>query len=526
MPFIATRLRARRSTSSNTASPGSGMSNSVRANGASRRCQGRIFSSHHVTTSGNDRRRSVSPVGAQSTITQSNSPSSWWRLIQSSENSSSMPGGTVSSSAEMRSTPRSASRSPSQPCTPSQWRSISSWAWTSWPNRFVADLGGLAAERGLERVGQAVRGVGGEHDRAQAGGGAAAGRGGRDARLADAALARVEDGARRHQTPPRSSDVLAPASARPVLHLDLAAARSRFPRPVRSSLAASCTVKVPGPRGVQVNEPSPRRKVARRLKHDLPVGRVTVTCTADSFDTLKRIAAGSSSVAVRGPLAGRARAGRSGSRGSGARSRSRARPSRRVHMLCEELAQQLVVVARRTRGRRSCRATSRRRRSAAPPRAPRARRSRYSPRARSSSVSLREVVEPDQRLEEGVEDAQPRRERVLEVVDAAAAGRWSARRRGGGVSKAPSARRAVSGYSARSAASAARPSAWMPVACAMPLIHGGAPPPKGKRYSQAMKPRPRLHGERRSSRRGCGAAPARRSSARRARRSRGGGSPS
>ena len=38
----------------------------------------------------------------------------------------------------MRSTPRSASRSPSQPCTPCQWRSISSWAWTSWPNRFGA----------------------------------------------------------------------------------------------------------------------------------------------------------------------------------------------------------------------------------------------------------------------------------------------------------------------------------------------------------------------------------------------------
>ncbi len=33
MPFIATRLRASRSTSSKTASPGSGMSNSVRANG-------------------------------------------------------------------------------------------------------------------------------------------------------------------------------------------------------------------------------------------------------------------------------------------------------------------------------------------------------------------------------------------------------------------------------------------------------------------------------------------------------------
>ena len=114
------------------------MSNSVRANGASLRCEGSRRSSHQVTTSGNDSSRSVSPVGAQSTITQSNSPSSWWRLIHRSENSSSIPGGTVSSSAEMRSMPRSASRSPSQACTLCQLRSISSWAWTSWPKRFAS----------------------------------------------------------------------------------------------------------------------------------------------------------------------------------------------------------------------------------------------------------------------------------------------------------------------------------------------------------------------------------------------------
>ena len=135
MPFIATRLRASRSTSSKTALPGIGTSNSVRASGASLRSQGSTFSSHQVTTSGNESSRSVSPVGAQSTITQSNSASSWWRLIHRSEKSSSIPGGTVSSSAEMRSTPRWASRSPSHSCTPSQWRSISSCASTSWPKR-------------------------------------------------------------------------------------------------------------------------------------------------------------------------------------------------------------------------------------------------------------------------------------------------------------------------------------------------------------------------------------------------------
>ena len=101
-------------------------------------------SSHQVTTSGKDSSRSVSPVGAQSTITTSNSLSSWWRLIHSSEKSSSMPGGTVSSSAEMRSMPRSARRSPSHAWTPSQLPSISSWAWTSWPNRLSAICTGSA----------------------------------------------------------------------------------------------------------------------------------------------------------------------------------------------------------------------------------------------------------------------------------------------------------------------------------------------------------------------------------------------
>ena len=37
----------------------------------------------------------------------------------------------------MRSTPRSASSSPSQSCTASQLRSISCWACTSWPKRLL-----------------------------------------------------------------------------------------------------------------------------------------------------------------------------------------------------------------------------------------------------------------------------------------------------------------------------------------------------------------------------------------------------
>ena len=78
MPFIATRLRARRSTSSNTASLGSDTSKNVRANGraaAITRCShGKTFSSHQVATSGNESSRSVSPVGAQSTMTRRTRP--------------------------------------------------------------------------------------------------------------------------------------------------------------------------------------------------------------------------------------------------------------------------------------------------------------------------------------------------------------------------------------------------------------------------------------------------------------------
>ena len=96
---------------------------------------GKTFCSHQRATSGNESRRSVSPVGAQSTMTQPKRPSSWWRLICRRLKSSSSPGGTVSSSALMRSTPRSSSSSPSQSWTAAQLRSISSWADTCWAHR-------------------------------------------------------------------------------------------------------------------------------------------------------------------------------------------------------------------------------------------------------------------------------------------------------------------------------------------------------------------------------------------------------
>ena len=133
------------------------------------RCEGRIRSSHQVTTSGNERSRSVSPVGAQSTITQSNSPSSWWRLIQSSENSSSMPGrhGQLLGRDAVDAALREQVAEPGLHARPSGAPSPPAPAPPA-PNRFAPDVRGLGAELGLERVGQAVRRVGREHDGAQA----------------------------------------------------------------------------------------------------------------------------------------------------------------------------------------------------------------------------------------------------------------------------------------------------------------------------------------------------------------------
>ena len=66
--------------SANTAWLGSGMSSSERASGraAARiwRSNGNTLSIHQRATSGNDSSRSVSPVGAQSTMTTSHSPES------------------------------------------------------------------------------------------------------------------------------------------------------------------------------------------------------------------------------------------------------------------------------------------------------------------------------------------------------------------------------------------------------------------------------------------------------------------
>ena len=108
-----------------------------------------------------------------------------------------MPGGTVSSSAATPRTPRSASSLHEPVLDGGPVLLHLALGVDLLSPEPLRDLGGGGTERHPERVAEAVRGVGGEHDRAQAAGGAAAGRRGRDARLADPALARVEDRAGR-----------------------------------------------------------------------------------------------------------------------------------------------------------------------------------------------------------------------------------------------------------------------------------------------------------------------------------------
>ena len=120
--------------------------------------------------SGKPSSRRVSPVGAQSTMTASKSPLSWWRLICSRLKSSSMPGGTVSSSARICSMPRSASSFVSQSCDRRPVRLHLALGPHLLAPEPVAGRRRLGPEVDLERVGEAVGGIGRQHDRPQAGG--------------------------------------------------------------------------------------------------------------------------------------------------------------------------------------------------------------------------------------------------------------------------------------------------------------------------------------------------------------------
>ena len=194
---MATRLPTSRWTSASTFSSGSWTSRNMRASGRAAEsidCSlPRTLSSHQRAASGKESSRRVSPVGAQSTTIASHSPDSTWFLSTSRLNSSSPPGGTVSSSAAIRSTPRSISSEPSHSETALQWCSSSSWAWICCARSLRGDLGRLAADLGLQHVGQRMRGVGGDDERLQALRGAAPRRGRGHGRLADPALAGVEN---------------------------------------------------------------------------------------------------------------------------------------------------------------------------------------------------------------------------------------------------------------------------------------------------------------------------------------------
>ena len=190
-------------TSAIASSSGSATSSTARENGraalsAPRSCAGTTRSSHQRATSGSESSRRVSPVGAQSTTTTSNSSLSAWRRSRSRASSSSRPGGTVISSAVIRSAPRRRSCAESQSRTEAQLRSISACAWTCSAHSRSPACVGLLADLDVEHVGQRVRGIGGEDEGPGAGRRRAPRRRRRHRGLADAALPGVQHDARAH----------------------------------------------------------------------------------------------------------------------------------------------------------------------------------------------------------------------------------------------------------------------------------------------------------------------------------------
>src|SRR5205823_10114513 len=79
----------------------------------------------------------------------------------------------------------------------------------------VGDQGGVGTHRGLERIGEAVGRIGREYDGTQAVGGAAARGGGGNARLADPALAGIENGPRHRHASERTERTQSARSSLP-----------------------------------------------------------------------------------------------------------------------------------------------------------------------------------------------------------------------------------------------------------------------------------------------------------------------
>ena len=203
--------------SANTAWPGSEMSSSERAIGraAARiwRSNGNTLSIHQRATSGNDSSRSVSPVGAQSTMITSHSPGFVVRLQpqQREQLVHARRDGQLLGRDPVDAALDEQLAQPLLHAGPVALHLLLGLDLLA--PQAVADLDRLGAQLDPQRLGQAVRRIGGDDQRPQAAGGAAARGAGGDRGLADAALAGVEDRPRaphrRESKPPPRSGALA-----------------------------------------------------------------------------------------------------------------------------------------------------------------------------------------------------------------------------------------------------------------------------------------------------------------------------
>ena len=147
---------------------------------------------YQPSASGRASSRSVSAVGAQSTTITSHSPERACSRSSSSASTSSAPGMTVSSSAATGSTPGDV-EDRQQVALDLGPRLLEPQLGVDLLHvEALGDLGGLGADADAERVGERVGGVGGQHERAVAGGRGERRGAGRDGGLADPALAGEE----------------------------------------------------------------------------------------------------------------------------------------------------------------------------------------------------------------------------------------------------------------------------------------------------------------------------------------------
>ena len=170
---MSIRLRTSRCTSASTSLPGSGRSSIVRANGRAALSEPLLPREHLLEPPARDLRERQQPQRLAGRRAVDDDHVELARLVVLLElqqredlvHARAGPSAPRPGSGRPRGRPAA---SPSQRWTACQLRSISASAWTSWPQRFSATGTGCGAELGLERVGEAVRRVGRQHDGAQA----------------------------------------------------------------------------------------------------------------------------------------------------------------------------------------------------------------------------------------------------------------------------------------------------------------------------------------------------------------------